>query len=135
MKIKTIKLTGTETEIKFDKNYAFIEINNLSGNEILVSAKPEIVRGNDDVIIVSAKTIVTMGDTGSLGIKKIYALGEGEIQLVGKNFAQHCFKLPASGDNSDVPDVLKFLPHPEGIYAYWDVENNVENFTWTDMVG
>lgn len=136
MKIKTITLTGEETKIEFDKNYAFIEINNLSKNEILVSTKPEIVRGNDDVIIVSAKTIATVGDTGYAGIKEIYASGEGEIQLIAKNYAEHCFKLPASGDSSDepTPEVLDFLPHPEGIYAFWDWEHGVENTTWTDRV-
>ena len=136
MKIKTITLTGEETKIEFDKNYAFIEINNLSKNEILVSTKPEIVRGNDDVIIVSAKTIATVGDTGYAGIKEIYASGEGEIQLIAKNYAEHCFKLPASGENSDepTPEVLDFLPHPEGIYAFWDWEHGVTSGTWTDRV-
>ena len=135
MKIKTVSLTGDETKIEFDKCYSFIEINNTGSSEILISAKAGIVRGNDDVIILAPKQIVTVGDAGSPGIKEIYISGNGEIQLIGKNFAEHSFKLPASGGNSDDPaEVLKFLPHPEGIYAYWDWQNGVENFTWTDMI-
>lgn len=100
MQVKTITLTE-ETKIEFDRNYSFVEINNLSGNEILVSANAGTVRGNDDVIILPSKAIVTIGETGSPGINEIYVSGKGEIQIIGKNFAEHCFKLPASGGNSD----------------------------------
>ena len=135
MQVKTINLTGEETKIEFDRNYSFVEINNLSGNEILISTKPEIVRGNDDVIIVSAKTIATVGEAGSLGIKEIYASGSGEIQLIGKNFAEHCFKLPASGGNSDDPaEVLKFLPYPEDFIAYYDQDNGLSSNKWENML-
>ena len=133
MQVKTIKLTGEETKIEFDSAHAFVEINNLSSSEILISTRPGIVRGDNDVIILNGKTIVTIGETSSCRIKTIYASGSGEIQLIGKNFAEHCFKLPASGDSSDVKPVLDFLPHPEGIYAYWDWEYGVTNTSWTDM--
>ena len=134
MQVKTIKLTGEETKIEFDSAHAFVEINNLSSSEILISTRPGIVRGGNDVIILNGKTIVTIGETSSCRIKTIYASGNGEIQLIGKNFAEHCFKLPAYGDSSDVKPVLDFLPHPEDIYAYWDWEHGVENTTWTDMI-
>ena len=134
MNVKTINLTGEETEINFGREYVFVEINNSSNSEILISASPDIVRGNDDVMIISSRTIGTLGDVGIPKLKKIYAKGTGEIQVIGKDYAEHCFKLPAYGDGSDVKPVLDFLPHPEGIYAYWDWEHGVENYTWTDMV-
>lgn len=132
MNAKTINLTGAETKIEFDRNYAFIEVNNLSGNEILVSTKPEIVRGNDDVIIISAKTIATIGEAGSLGIKEIYASGSGEIQLIGKNFAEHCFKLPASGDGSDETKDKHFQLIGSG--GFFDVSSiDISNKIWKNL--
>ena len=132
MQVKTINLTGEETKIEFDKTYSFVEINNLSGNEILVSTKPEIVRGNDDVIIISAKTIATIGDTGYAGIKEIYASGSGEIQLIAKNYAEHCFKLPASGGNSDDPKDKHFqLIGSGGIFDASSID--ISNKVWKNL--
>ena len=137
MQVKTINLTGEETEINFGREYVFVEINNSSNSEILISASPDIVRGNDDVMIISSRTIGTLGDVGIPKLKKIYAKGTGEIQVIGKDYAEHCFKLPAYGDGSDVkptPEVLDFLPHPEGIYGYYDYAHGVKASSWENMI-
>lgn len=132
MKIKTINLTGEETKAELNRAYAFIEINNSSDGEILISKEPGIVRGNDDVAILPAKNIVTIGDAGSsTGIKEIYISGKGEIQIIGKDFAEHCFKIPASGGGSDVDPTVDFLPYPEGIYGYWDFLSGMSEKVWT----
>ena len=125
MKVKTINLTGEETKIEFDKSYAFVEINNLSKSEILVSVNAKIVRGNDDVVILPSKTIVTIGDSSSsTGIKEIYISGNGEIQLIAKNYAEHSFKVPASGDSSD-ENSTKILPFSDGVSIVLDTQSNI----------
>ncbi len=91
MYTKTITLNGEETKIELDKEHTYVEINNMGKNEILISTNAGIVRGNDDVIILSPKVIVTLGDKGVPKIKELYALGEGEIQLIAKEYAEHCF--------------------------------------------
>ena len=134
MKIKTINLTG-ETKVELNRAYAFIEINNSSDGEILISKEPGIVRGNDDVAILPAKNIVTIGDAGSsTGIKEIYISGNGEVQIIGKDFAEHCFKAPASGGGSDDPDDKHFqLVGTGGIFDASSID--IPNKVWKNLAG
>lgn len=99
--VKTITLTGNEAEINFDRSYAYVECNNLGGSEILMSLKPNIERGNDDVIIIKSGMTASMGDIGVPAIKTVYLSGNGEVQIVGKSFPQNSFKSVPKGGGGE----------------------------------
>ena len=94
---KTINLTGTITKIEFDKPFAFVECNNLSGSDVLFSTKSNFERGDDDVLTVIAGSSATIGDVGVPAIKTVYLYGNGEVQLIGKGFAGSSFKTAGKG--------------------------------------
>lgn len=98
---KTINLTGAETRVDFDRPFAYVECNNLSGAEVLLSTKPNIDKGADDVIIIKAESTATIGDLGTPKIKTVYLNGNGEIQLVGKGYAESSFKTARKGGESN----------------------------------
>lgn len=127
--VKTITLTGEETEVKFDKPYAYIECNNLGNSEVLMSIKPNIIRGNDDVIIVKSGSSATIGDIGVPSLKSIYLKGSEEVQIIGKSFPQSSFKSIQKGGGIDVKTLLSRAlwreTYNEGLYVdyrQWDTK-------------
>lgn len=99
--IKTINLTGVETKVEFNKPFAYVECSNLSDNDVLMSKKSNFARGDDDVTIIKAGNTATIGDIGTPSIKTVYLNGSGEVQLVGKNYAQSSFKRGGKGGDGN----------------------------------
>lgn len=139
MQIKTIELTGEEIKVELERPYIFVEINNANNNEeILASVNPDIVRGNDNVLIIKANSAGTLGDVGFPKIKEIYLSGSGKIEIIAKDFVTSSVNIYAKGGGISPtppsPDVLKFLPHPEGINYYWDHTYGVDDTSWKDCL-
>lgn len=128
--IKTINLTGTKTQVNFDRPFAYVECNNLGESDVLFSTKPNIERGADDVIIVKAGSTATIGDLGVPKIKTVYLNGSGEVQLVAKAYPESSFKQKAKGGDEN-----NLLPHSNGLVAYFDYSKNTTDTSWTDIVG
>lgn len=102
-KIKTVNLTDKETQVNFDRPFAYVECINLGDTEILLSTKPNIERGIDDVMIVKAGSIAIIGDIGTPKIQTVYLKGSGEVMLVGKGYAQSSFKqVQKGGENNGI---------------------------------
>lgn len=128
-KIKTINLQGNETKVTLDTQYAYIECMNMSESEVLMSAKPNIKRGNDDVIIIKAEASAKIGDIGDSRLQTVYLIGNGEVQIIGKNFPQNSFKsLQKGGDPS-----VRVMPQQGLISAYYDYQNVQDNI-WKDSL-
>lgn len=109
-KTKTVTLTGAETAVEFDRPFAYVECNNLSDTEILLSTKPNIERGADDVIIIKAGSTATIGDIGTPSIETVYLTGSGEVQLIGKGYAQSSFKRGEKGGGENNEQILLNMP-------------------------
>ena len=126
--VKTIILTGEETEVNFDIFFAYAECNNLSNSEVLMSAKPNIQRGNDDVIIIKSGCSASMGDIGVPSIKTVYLKGSGEVQIAGKSFPQSSFKSASKGGGGSGSSNKPLAEmHFDGIlngYGYTDYSYN-----------
>lgn len=125
-KAKMVSLTGAETAVEFDRPFAYVECNNLSDAEVLLSTKPNIKRGADDVIIIKAGNTATIGDIGTPSIETVYLTGSGEVQLIGKGYAQSSFKAVAKGggENTGANDhVVHFSSH--NLLADYDVNTNI----------
>lgn len=100
MTIKTITLNVDEQEIELDRPYIYVELNNLSSADALFSAYPEISEDKENVIKIATNNANTIGDVGFPKIKKVYAKGNGEIQIVGKDFPQSVFSFGSGGSAS-----------------------------------
>lgn len=97
MKIKTVNLQGDETTVDLGRKFAYVECNNLSESEILLSESTNFERGDDGVIIINAGSTATIGDLGTPQIQTIYLKGSGEVQIVGKGYALSSFKIARKG--------------------------------------
>lgn len=96
--IKTITLTGAEQEVTFDGNNTYCWVQNLGGADLLVSLSSGIVDGADGVLTIpSGGAGYVRGDTG---IKKLYMLGTGKVQVYGTNNAFCPFKMASGGGDS-----------------------------------
>ena len=139
MQIKTIELTGEEIKVELERPYIFVEINNKNDSEILASINPNIVRGNDNVLIIKANSTGTLGDVGFPKIKEIYLSGSGKIEIIAKDFVTSTVNIYAKGGGISPtppsPDVLKFLPYPEDFIAYYDQDNGLSSNKWENMLG
>lgn len=100
MTIKTVTLSADEQGIELDRPYIYVELNNLSTSNVLFSAYPEISEDKENVIKIAANNANTIGDVGFPKIKKVYAKGSGEIQVVGKDFPQSVFSFGSGGSAS-----------------------------------
>lgn len=131
-KTKSINLTGTETKAEFDRPFAYVECNNLSDGDVLISTKPNFKRGDDDVIIVKSGSSVSFGDIGVPKIKTVYLQGSGEVQIMGKGYPESSFKKAGKGgDVKPTPTGFDMT----GITARFDVPGiDIENKIWVNSV-
>lgn len=121
MQIKAIELTGEEIKVEFERPYIFIEINNKNDSEILASINPNIVRGNDNVLIIKANSAGTLGDVGFPKIKEIYLSGTGKVEIIAKDFVTSSVNIYAKGGGiSPTPPSPTIIPTPLIRYSYKD---------------
>lgn len=131
--VKTIDLTGGETKVEFDKPFAYVECNNLSGSEVLMSTHSDIKRGDGDVLIINAGTSATLGDLGVPNIKDVYLSGSGTVQIMGKGYPQSSFNSKAKGGDSGgggTGGVSTYaeLPDKPGVNGYTFPPGNATTF-------
>lgn len=136
MQIKTIELTGGEIKVELERPYIFVEINNANNqNEVLASINPNIVRGNDNVLIIKANSTGTLGDVGFPKIKEIYLSGSGKIEIIAKDFVTSSVNIYAKGGG-----VSPTPPSPESselinidaLYDYTSID--IANNAWHNVL-
>ncbi len=98
--VKTITLTGSETEVKFDGKYPYFWVHNPGKSDIYMSVKPGIVPDSDGVSLIPAGGGRSSGDVGVGQVDTLYFLGEGKIE-VSPQFNAVCpfFKAAKGGDD------------------------------------
>ena len=95
--VKTIALTGAETEINFEQNYMCFWVHNLGSGTIYASDKPQIVPDDDGVISIPSGSSARVSNPNLTQISKLYLFGNGKVQIVG-SYSVHCpFKTAAEG--------------------------------------
>ena len=77
--VKTIELTGSETEVRFGKNYPYFWVQNYGSEDIYMSLTPNIVPDADGVIRIPAGSGRSSGDVGQTDV--LYLLAESLFLL------------------------------------------------------
>lgn len=100
MNTKTITLTGSETAVKFDRNYPYFWVINYGDSDVYMSVKPGIVPDTDGVVTVPAGGGACSGDVGQADT--LYLLGTGKVE-VSPQFNAVCpfFKAGGKGGESE----------------------------------
>lgn len=132
----TVELSDSTTEIEFLNKYRYFHVQNLGDAEIKMSLlKDADTDGSISCLAGNAVSIPCESRND-----KFYISGAGKINVIASDSATNPYRVAGKGGGgiapgpTPSPEVLDFLPHPEGIYGYWDYEHGVENTTWTDMV-
>ena len=99
--VKTIILTGGETEIDFKQNYMCFWVQNLGSSDVYASNQSGIVPDSDGVISIAAGSSVRISTPDLSQINKLYLSGSGKVQIVG-TYSVHCpFKTAEKGGGED----------------------------------
>lgn len=97
--IKTVVLSGAEQKVQFDGNSTYFWVQNLSDADVLVSLESDIADGADNVLTIpSGGAGYVRDDTG--GVKNVYLLGTGKVQIYGTCNAFCPFKVASGGGDS-----------------------------------
>lgn len=94
-RVKTITITSAKTEIVFNEGYLYYWITNLSDNQCFVSISPTIADGLDGTFTVAPGS--SCGTMHGYPTNKLYAIGNGKIQICGTNIAVNPFKSAVKG--------------------------------------
>lgn len=102
--IKTVKLNGTELEVKNLGGFNTV-VHNLSGEAVYASKYPGVTAGADNVAEIpagAAKLISTTNGT-------VYLLGTGKVEVTGQDNDSVNFSMPSSQESGGdgAPDVTK----------------------------
>lgn len=99
--VKTINLTGSETEVKFGGKYPYFWVYNPGNSDIYMSVKPGIVPDSDGVILIPSGGGKCSGDVGQTDT--LYFLGSGKIEI-SPQFNAICpfFKVAKGGDDDSL---------------------------------
>lgn len=131
----TVELSDPTTEIEFLNKYRYFHVQNLGDAEIKMSLlKDADTDGSISCLAGNAVSIPCESRND-----KFYISGAGKINVIASDSATNPYRVAGKGGGvapgpTPSPEVLDFLPRPEGIYGYWDYEHGVENTTWTDRV-
>lgn len=92
---KTAVLSNAVTEIAFDEPSYFYFVYNMSENVCYISFDSNIVPGSDGV--VSVPPGCSFGISDNRQVSKIYAVGNGSVQICGKNSDVNPFNKQSKG--------------------------------------
>ena len=96
---KTVILSGTEYEVNFEITHTRHWVQNLSDNEVLASLSGGISEGKDGVLTILPGGISRL--RSGAGVKKIYLLGTGKVQIIPTdNDLCPSFKVSSGGGDS-----------------------------------
>lgn len=131
--VKTVILTGAETEVRFGENYPYFWVRNCGSEDVHMSLSPNVVPDADGVICVPAGSGRSTGDVGQANV--LYFVGSGKIEITPQFNAVCPFFKPA-GKGGDEPSPAAFLPHSEGLTYYFDFENGDDPVQkiWRDQI-
>ncbi len=76
---KTITLTGSETAVKFDKQYPYFWARNLGESDVYMSVKPGIIPDSDSVIFIPTGGGASTEYVGQ--VDNLFFLGSGKIEV------------------------------------------------------
>lgn len=131
--VKTINLTGGETEVKFGQKFMCFWVQNLGSGNVYASVKAGVVPEADGVITVGAgaSARVSMADMPMSQIDTLYLSGSGKVQIAG-TYSVHCpFKTETKGGGSGGIGGLITL----GDAAYFDAASiDIENKVWRNIL-
>ena len=97
--VKTVILGGTEYEANFETTHTRHWVQNMSDNEVLASLSGGISEGKDGVLTVLPGGISRL--RSDVGVKKIYLLGTGKVQIIPTdNDLCPSFKMASGGGDS-----------------------------------
>ena len=92
--VATVNLNG-EASMKFDKEYNYFFVSNLSGNDVLISMESGIIADKDGVIIIPEGA--SAGTMHGYAANTIYLSGSGKVQVMGCYSAFNPFKKSMKG--------------------------------------
>lgn len=127
--VKTINITGTETEVNFDQKFKYFWVLNLGSKTIYASWKSGIVPKVDGVCTVTAGGSARVSAPNLALIRKLYLSGSGNVHIMGTYSAHYPFKTPAGG--AIQTDEKPFITN--GIAALFDASSlNLEDNKWVN---
>lgn len=99
--VKTITLTGEETEIEFGgQQFMAVWIHNLGSNTVYASIDPDISPEADGVVAIPSGTAAAVALPNFSQISKCYVFGNGKVQAYGTGSVDCPFKVAAEGGGS-----------------------------------
>lgn len=98
--VKTINLTGGETEVIFGQKFRCFWIQNLGDSDIYASPDPGVVPEADGVITIGAGASARVSAADLSKTDRLYLTGSGKVQIMGGYSAQCPFKAAPKGGES-----------------------------------